>query len=301
MEKIKENISRIAAEKNALIIAHNYQPGEIQEIAHLCGDSLELSRKAASNDADIIVFCGVHFMAESASILSPQKKVLLPDIEAGCPMADMITAEDVIQLKKDYPDAAVVTYINSSAEVKAESDVICTSSNAVRIVQRVESDRIIFLPDKNLGNFVSKHTDKEIILWKGFCPTHERFSAVDLEKVKADNPGALVVVHPECRPEVVDMADEVLSTGEMVDFVQKTDAKSIIIGTEKDMIHRLKMVAGHINYIPASKDFVCPNMKKITLSKLYDTLLNEIPVITVPQEIARRAGMALQRMLELSY
>jgi len=296
----KEEIKKLASEKNAIILAHNYQPGEIQDMAHVTGDSLELARIAADNEADIIVFCGVHFMAESAAILSPDKKVLLPEPSAGCPMADMAEPDDLLEMKRSYPNAKVVTYINSTAAVKAISDVICTSSNAVKIVQKIDADQIIFVPDKNLGRYVQKFADKEIIPWKGFCPTHENFTEEDLMAVKEKHPDALVIVLPECRPGVIDIADEVFSTGHMVKFVQETDAKKIIVGTESDMIHKLRSVAPDREYIPASDSFICPNMKKITLEKLYNSLLNEETVITVNNDITANAKLALERMLELS-
>lgn len=298
---ITQEIKRLARDKNAIILAHNYQIDEIQDIADFSGDSLELSQIAATNDAAMIVFCGVHFMAESASILSPHKKVIIPDPTAGCPMADMVEEEDVIALKKQHPGAVVVTYINSTAAVKARSDVICTSSNALKIVERVDADEIIFLPDRNLGSYVQRFTKKKIILWKGFCPTHEKFTPEELRAVREKNPGAVVVVHPECRPEVIDLADEVLSTGQMVKFVQKTDKKKVIVGTEIGMIHKLMSVAPHIYYIPASASFICPNMKKINLPLLLRALQNEETVVTVAQDMRDRAKRALDRMLELSY
>ena len=293
-------IRKLAEEKKAIILAHNYQPEEIQRVAHVSGDSLELSRIAAANEAEMIVFCGVHFMAESASILAPDKKVILPEPKAGCPMAEMAETEDLERMKEEHPDALVITYINSTASVKALSDIICTSSNAKDIVQRAERDKILFVPDRNLGSYVQNFTDKEIVLWKGFCPTHENLTTEDLKKVKEAHPDALVMVHPECQPAVVAEADEVFSTGEMVRFVQRTDAQKIIVGTEEDMIHKLRSVAPHIQYIKASDHFICPNMKKITLEKLYNALLNEETVITVNNSIREKAQMALTRMLELS-
>ncbi len=299
MDIVKE-IRGLAGKKNAIILAHNYQRPEVQDIAHHTGDSLELARIAASNDAEIIVFCGVHFMAESAAMLSPEKKVLLPDPGAGCPMADMAEPGDLESMKREHPGAAVVTYINSSADVKALSDICCTSANAVKIVQRVEAREIIFVPDKNLGHYVSRFTEKKIIPWKGFCPTHERFTAEDLMAVRGKYPGVPVIVHPECRPGVVDLADEVLSTGGMVKFAEKTKAMRIIVGTEIGMIHKLRSVAPHIEFIPASGSFICPNMKKITLEKLRDSLAEEKPVITVPEKTAKSAVRCLEKMLEFS-
>ncbi|MFC1670459.1 quinolinate synthase NadA [Spirochaetota bacterium] len=298
---IKKEIKELAKKKNAIILAHNYQPGEIQDIADVTGDSLDLARKAADNDADIIVFCGVHFMAESAAILSPQKKVLLPEPKAGCPMADMVAAEDLEDFKISYPNAKVVTYINSTAEVKALSDVICTSTNAKTIVDRIDAEQIIFTPDRNLGHYIQRFTDKEIILWQGFCPTHENFFKEDLVEIKKKHPDAVVMVHPECQPSVIDMADEVLSTGNMVKFVMETDAKKVIVGTEIGMIHKLKLANDKIEYIPASDSFICPNMKKITMEKLYQSILNEKTHITVNKDISIKAKKALDKMLELSY
>lgn len=298
---IIQEIKKLAKDKNAIILAHNYQIDQIQDIADFSGDSLELSQLASKNDASMIVFCGVHFMAESAYILSPHKKVIIPDPKAGCPMADMVEPEDVIALKEKHPDAKVVTYINSTAAVKAHSDVICTSSNALKIVERVDSDRIIFLPDKNLGSYVRRFTKKEIILWEGFCPTHEKFTRKELAVMRERHPDAAVIVHPECRPEVIDMADEVLSTGQMVSYVRQTDKKKIIVGTEIGMIHKLKKVAPNIEYIPASSSFVCPNMKKITLPVLLESLRREQTEVFVAADVRDKAKKALERMLELSY
>ncbi|HON78512.1 MAG TPA: quinolinate synthase NadA [Spirochaetota bacterium] len=299
--KLEDEIKALASDKNAVILAHNYQPDEIQDIADYTGDSLELARIAAGTKADIIVFCGVHFMAESAVLLSPEKKVLLPDESAGCPMADMATDADVAKMRKQYPEAAVVTYINSTAAVKALSDVCCTSSNAVKIVQRINADTILFFPDKNLGSYVQRFTEKKIIPWKGFCPTHERFTPEELKRIKSDHPDAVVMVHPECRPEIIDLADEVQSTGGMVTFVKNTSHKKIIVGTEMGMIHRLKAEAPEKECILASPGFICSNMKKITLEKLRDSLANEIPVISVKPDVAVKAKGCLQKMLELSY
>jgi quinolinate synthase len=293
-------IKELARKKKALILAHNYQRDEVQDIADHTGDSLELARVAAKNDADMIVFCGVYFMAESASILSPEKKVIIPDPEAGCPMADMVRPEDVMELRARHPDARVVTYINSSAAVKACSDVVCTSSNARTIVERIDADTIIFLPDKNLASYVQRFTKKTIIPGKGFCPTHERFTPEDLVAVKRMHPDALVMVHPECRPEVVDMADEVLSTGQMVEFAVRTDVKKIIVGTETGLIHKLRSVAPGVEFIPAAGSFICTNMKKINLDVLHTSLIEERFVVTVDPAVREKAGRALGRMLELS-
>ncbi|HEY1406987.1 MAG TPA: quinolinate synthase NadA [Spirochaetota bacterium] len=297
---LQDNIRKIASQKNALILAHNYQNPEIQDIADFVGDSLELSRLAANNDAEIIIFCGVHFMAESAHLLSPQKKVILPEISAGCPMAEMADPDALRAKKALFPTARVVTYINSTAAIKAESDVICTSSNAIDIVNRIDGDEILFVPDKNLGSWVSRHSSKKIHLWNGFCPVHAQVTAAEVVKVREKHPQSLLMVHPECDPEVVALADEVLSTGGMVRFVASTKATSIIVGTEIGMIHKLSKVAPHIEFIPASSNFVCPNMKKTTLEKVYAALMSESPIITVDERIADRARAALSKMLELS-
>lgn len=298
---LHSEIRKLAKEKNAVILAHNYVLPEVQDVADYTGDSLELARIAAKNSAEIIVFAGVHFMAESASMLSPTKKVLLPALNAGCPMADMAEAADVVEMKKKYPNAKVVTYINSTAAVKAVSDVCCTSSNARRIVERIDGDQILFLPDKNLASYVQRFTTKEIIPWNGFCPIHAQFSAVKLAEIKAMYPGAKVMVHPECPPDVVDLADEVLSTGEMVKFVETFTEKQLIVATELGMIHRLKKANPNIEYIAASPDFICPNMKKNNLETIYTVLRDESNIITVPPEIAEKAVAALELMLKLSY
>ncbi|HQO03460.1 MAG TPA: quinolinate synthase NadA [Spirochaetota bacterium] len=300
MELIQE-IKYLREKKNAVLLAHNYQPDEIQDIADYTGDSLELARIAAGTNADIIVFCGVHFMAESAVLLSPDKKVLLPDTTAGCPMADMATEKDVAAMRNQYPGAAVVTYINSSATVKALSDVCCTSANAVKIVQRIEADTILFFPDRNLGSYVQRFTGKKVIPWKGYCPTHERFTVEELNIVKSEHPDAVVMVHPECRPEIIDCADEVQSTGGMVNFAKTTRNKKIIIGTEMGMLHRLKAEAPDKEFILASPGFICGDMKKITLEKIRNSLADEMSIITVDPDVADRAKGCLQKMLELSY
>ncbi len=297
---LASEIRELARRKRALILAHNYQRGEVQAVADYTGDSLELSRIAADTDAAMIVFCGVHFMAESAAVLSPGKTVILPDVTAGCPMADMAAPEDLVRMRRKHPGAAVVTYINSSASVKALSDVCCTSANAATIVQRVAADKVIFVPDRNLGSYVQRFTRKEIVLWDGCCPIHDRFTAEELIEVKSKHPDALSMVHPECRPEVVDLADKVFSTGGMVKFVQGTAHRKIIVGTEKEMICKLRSVCPDKQYIPASESFYCPDMKKITLEKVYESLLNEAPVVRVPGDVARGAAACLERMMELS-
>jgi len=298
--KTVERILSLKHKKNAIILAHNYQPGEIQDIADFVGDSLDLSQQAAETQADIIVFCGVHFMAETASILCPDKKILLPDANAGCPMANMITAESLREKKKEYPNAIVICYVNSSADVKAESDVCCTSANAINVVQKLaDSRKIIFVPDQYLGHYVSTKTNKNLILWPGFCPTHMRIQPQGIAKLKQNYPEAKVIIHPECRPEVIALADEVLSTSGMIKFAQKTQVRDIVVGTEIGIIYRLKKENPGKRFIPASKQAVCPNMKRITLEKVIGALEELSPEIVVPREISLKARAAVDKMLEI--
>ncbi|MFA5252617.1 MAG: quinolinate synthase NadA [Phycisphaerae bacterium] len=299
-EKLLEKIKRLKAERKAVILAHNYQPAEIQDAADFCGDSLGLSIKAAKTDAHVIVFCGVKFMAETAAILSPGKTVLLPDKFAGCPMADMITAEQVIELKQEYPDAAVVCYVNSSAEVKAESDYCCTSSNAVEVVNSIPPDKqVIFVPDQHLGRFVAERTGRNLVLWPGYCTTHIFITEEDIKSAKAKYPDAIVMAHPECSEAVKDLADELLSTGQMLEFVRKSPAKCFIVATETGMIHALKKQNAGAEFIAASDRAICPNMKKITLEKVAWSLEDMQYKITVPEEIRIKAKRALDRMVEI--
>jgi quinolinate synthase len=295
---IIEKINNLKKKKNAVILAHNYQSAEVQDIADFTGDSLELSRKAAATSADVIVFCGVLFMAETASILSPQKTVLLPDKTAGCPMADMITAKQLGELKQKYPDAVVVTYVNSSAEVKAISDYCCTSSNAVDIVNSIDAKKkIIFVPDKNLGQVVSERTGRDMVLWPGYCPTHIFATADDVKKIQAAHPDAVTLAHPECPKPVRDCADELLSTGQLLKYVRASDKKEFIIATEIGIIYTLKKQNPDKTFYPASEKFVCPNMKKITLEKVLFSLEDNKFIIKVPQDIAQKAKSALDRMV----
>ncbi|HBQ29104.1 MAG TPA: quinolinate synthase, partial [Desulfotomaculum sp.] len=282
--KLKEKISQLKEQKKAIILAHNYQLGEVQDAADFVGDSLELSQKAAQTKAEVIVFCGVHFMAETASILCPDKLVLLPDLNAGCPMADMITAEKLRQKKKEHPKAAVVCYINSSAAVKAEVDVCCTSANAVKIVESIKAEEILFVPDQYLGQYVAAKTGKKMIFWPGYCPTHARILPNHIEKLKQDYPLAKVVVHPECRPEVIVLADEVLSTGGLCRYAQTSQAKEIIVGTEIGIIHRLRKENPDKRFIPVSEQAVCPNMKLITLEKIIYSLEEMVFEVKVSPE-----------------
>ena len=300
MDDLKDEIKRLKKERNAVILADNYQRDEIQEIADICGDSLGLSRQAATTDADVIVFCGVRFMAESAAILSPQKVVLLPVEEAGCPMADMIDLPRLRALKAKHPDAVVVTYVNSSAEIKAESDVCCTSANAVNVANSIDAGKIIFTPDQNLALYVARFTDKEIIPYDGFCPTHYLIDAGAIRRAKQEHPSAKVVVHPECLPEVIDMADHVCSTSGMYKYAKASEADEFIIGTEMGILYRLrKENPGKKFYLP-SKYILCPNMKMTTLDWLAQSLRYMRYKIEVPEEVGRRARKALDRMLEVA-
>jgi quinolinate synthase len=290
----------LAREKNATILAHNYQLGEIQEAADFVGDSLELSIKAAKTGADAIVFCGVHFMAENAKLLSPSKLVLMPDPLAGCPMADMASADALRGLKSEHPGARVVTYVNSTAEVKALSDACCTSANAIKIVDAMDAGEVIFVPDKSLGDWVARHTRKRVILWDGFCPTHHRLLAADLLREKQLHPSAKVAVHPECTQSVRELADAVLSTSGILRYCRDTDCEEFIIGTEIGMKYRLeKENPGKRFYFPTQL-LLCPNMKKTTLEKLVWSLEEMQYEITIPKEIARDASRAIERMLELT-
>ncbi len=293
-----EQILDLKQRRNAVLLVHNYQRPEIQDIADFVGDSLELSQKAALTGADVIVFCGVHFMAETAAILCPERAVLLPDAHAGCPMANMITAERLRQKKQELPGATVVCYVNSSAVVKAESDICCTSANAARVVERIEGDEVLFVPDQYLGHYVSTLTDKTLHLWPGYCPTHVRIRPEDIQRRRQEHPGARVVVHPECRPQVIELADAVLSTSGICRFTRETDAREVIIGTESGIIHRLQKENPGKTFIPASSRAVCPNMKKITLEKVLRALRDMAPQITVPEPIRLRAKRAVDLMLE---
>jgi quinolinate synthase len=297
---LTDKILDLKARRNAVILAHNYQPGEIQDIADFTGDSLGLSIEASKTNADVIVFCGVLFMAETAAILSPQKTVLLPDIHAGCPMADMITAADLQSLKSQYPEALVVCYVNSPAEVKALSDYCCTSSNAVKLVNKLPQDKkILFVPDQHLGKFVQEQTGRDMILWPGFCPTHMRILPDDIEASRRKHPEAMVLAHPECGPEVRAVADALLSTGQMLSFAGKSDKKEFIIATEHGIVHSLKKRYPDKQFYPASNKAVCPNMKKITLEKVLWSLQDMQYVITVQPDVRDRACRALDRMLDV--
>jgi len=294
---IHDEIFRLKEDRHAIILAHNYQPAEVQDIADLTGDSLELSRAAATMDGDIIVFCGVDFMAETAAIISPEKTVLLPAPEACCPMADMITADELKLLKSRHPEAAVVCYVNTTAEVKAESDICCTSSTAVKVVNSLKENKIIFVPDRNLGLYTQRFTKKEILPWEGFCSVHDQITPDDVRKAHDLHPGAIILVHPECRPEVIDLADHVASTSGIIRQVCNSSEKEFIIGTEVGILHRLIRECPTKQCYPLSPAAICRNMKKTDLNKIRNALISLQPRITVPEEIAHRARCAIERML----
>ncbi|ADI73908.1 quinolinate synthetase complex, A subunit [Methanohalobium evestigatum Z-7303] len=298
-QSITDNINKLKNEKNAVILAHNYQRDEIQDIADFVGDSLGLSREAVKQDADIIVFCGVDFMAESAAILSPEKTVIMPEIDAGCPMAAMVTPKSLREKREEYPDAAVVCYVNTSAAVKAECDICCTSANAVNVINSLDEDTIIFVPDKNLANFVASQTDKTIIPWEGYCPTHHQILAGDVLLMKEQHPNAEFLAHPECRKDVLEIADKILSTTGMVNYVQQSDSKEFIIGTENGILHRLDKENPDKTFYHASQYAICPNMKMITLDSVQKSLEKMEYKIEVPEDIRKKAKRALDKMLEV--
>ena len=301
-ENLKKKISQLKKEKRAVVIVHNYQRDEIQDIADISGDSLALSQAAVRADAEIIVFCGVDFMAESASILNPDKIVLLPVKEAGCPMADMVTPERLKEKKREHPDAAVVCYVNSSAAIKAESDICCTSSNAIEIVKSLENHKeIIFIPDKNLGRYIQKNVpDKKIILWEGFCPTHIRVSKEEVLKAKEAHPEAEVLTHPECNPDIWSVSDHICSTGGMFKYVKNSKSKSFIIVTEVGMLYGLKKANPEKDFYTPSERLVCPTMKLTTLGWVVHSLEAMEHQIKITGEVRGKAYKALERMLKVS-
>jgi quinolinate synthase len=296
---LQEEIRQMKAERNAILLVHNYQPPEIQDIADLTGDSLELSRAAATMTGDVIVFCGVDFMAETAAILSPEKTVLLPAEDACCPMAQMISAVELRLAKGRHPDAAVVCYVNTTAEVKAESDICCTSSNAVKVVNAVRQDEVLFVPDRNLGRYAQRFTRKTILPWEGFCIVHDRITPAQVAQARIAHPDAVLLVHPECRPEVIDLADHVASTSGIIKEVCISEKREFIIGTEVGILHRLKKECPGKQCWPLAEEAVCRNMKKTDLTAVRDSLKTLRPRITVPRDVAVRARGAIERMLAL--
>lgn len=298
-EHMVNRIAQLKKERNAVILAHNYQIGEVQDIADFIGDSLELSQKAARLEEDVIVFCGVHFMAETAAILASDKTVLIPDINAGCPMADMITARELREWKANYPGRKVVCYVNTTAEVKAECDICCTSANAVKVVESLQEDEVLFAPDKNLAAYVARCTEKKIIPWDGYCYVHNNIMAKDVREKRALYPQAEVWVHPECRPEVIDLTDKVFSTGKMIKEARKTNKEEIIIGTESGIVFRLKKENPQKKFYPVRDLALCYNMKKIDLRKVLISLEDFVYKVEVPLEISLKASGAIEKMVNL--
>ncbi len=294
-------IQKLKQERGAVILAHNYQVGDVQDVADLVGDSLELARWAASGSAPVILFCGVHFMAETAKILNPTRRVIVPDLNAGCPMADMITPEEVDRLRAENPGAVVVTYVNSPAAVKAKSDICCTSANAVKVVNSISKDvPIIFIPDQFLGDFVQRQTGRDLILFRGFCPTHMRIMAKDIHQAKKEHPDALVLAHPECQPDVAMIADVVTSTSKMATEVRNYPGETVIVGTETGMIHRLQKENPGKTFVAACATCDCANMKVNSLEKILWALEDMSPEIEIPEEVRIPARQALQRMLDIA-
>lgn len=301
LEQLKEKIAKLKEELGAVIVAHNYQRPEVQDIADFVGDSLELSRQCTMVDARTIVFCGVHFMAEIAAILNPDRTVLLSEGSAGCPMADMISADVLRDWKQKYPGASVVCYVNSSAETKAESYICCTSANGVEIVNSVPSDDVLFVPDQNLGHYISTQTKKHMILFPGFCIVHHRIKLEQVNLAKKLHPEAKVIVHPECRPEVIAVADAALSTSQMLRYVKASPYNSFLIGTEEGLLHRLRQENPGKSFYLISNSQICVNMKKTTLETVAQTMELRQNRVTVPEAIRVKAKLAVDRMLAVSY
>ncbi len=297
---MQATIKKLLRDKNAVLLAHNYQPPEIQDVADLCGDSLELSIKAAQTDADIIVFCGVHFMAETASILSPHKTVLLPRLDAGCLMADMIEPEALQAMRDKLPPMPVVTYVNSTAAVKALSTICCTSANVVDVVNSLDETEMLLAPDRNLAMYAASQTNKKIHVWDGYCPTHEWLKPADVAKAKAEHPDAVFMAHPECRPEILEIADVIRSTSGMLRYAREAEARAFIVGTEIGLLYPLQQQNPEKEFYPASTKMTCKNMKKISLEDIIRSLENMEGEVKVPADIRRKAIQAVQRMVDLS-
>ena len=298
--ELQNKIRKLLKKRNAILLVHNYQRPEIQDIADLTGDSLGLSLEAAETEAEVIVFCGVHFMAETASVLCPDKLVLLPVLSAGCPMADMISAPSLIRKKRELPGIPVVTYVNSSAAVKAETDICCTSANAIKVVNSLaDSDTVFMDPDRNLARYTQRFTGKRVLYWEGFCPYHDMLTPEQVKRVKREYPQALFVAHPECRLEVIDLADEVKSTSGMLDFAKNAQTSEFIIGTETGIIHTLRKQNPDKIFIPADDTMVCTDMKKTELVDIVRTLTTLSPVIKVEEDIRVKAYGAVKRMIEV--
>ncbi len=298
--KMREKIKSLLKKRKAIMLAHNYQPPEIQDLADLCGDSLELSIKASMTDAEVILFCGVTFMAETASVLSPEKTVLLPCKDAGCPMADMVTPAQLQAKLAGLPPMPVVTYVNSSASVKAMSTICCTSANAVEVVNSLDEEEILMVPDRNLAQYTALKTNKKIHLWDGYCPFHDSLTPEDVQKVKNMHPDALFMAHPECKPEVLKLADAVASTSGMLKYAAESDSLSFIVGTEIGMLYPLKKANPGKEFYPASKHMLCGDMKKISLNDIVKSLETMEGEVKVPEDIRLPALKAVQRMIDLS-
>ncbi len=298
-DSMQEQIRQLAKEKNAIILAHNYQPADIQEVADLCGDSLEMSIKAAGTDADIIICCGVHFMAETAYILSPDKTVILPNPDAGCPMADMVTPEALVARKKELGNIPVITYVNSSAAVKAVSDICCTSANVVKIVNAMDADEVLMTPDKNLAKYAAANTDKTVHLWDGCCPFHNTLEVDDVMAAKETHPDALFVAHPECPPQILELADSIQSTSGMIRFAGESSARKFILGTEIGLLHPISKAHPDKEFFAASQKMLCQDMKKISLSDILNSLKTLSGEIKVPEEIRVKALGAVQKMVDM--
>ena len=296
----RKMIEELKRSLNAVLVAHNYQRPEVQDVADITGDSLELARKCTEVDAEVIVFAGVHFMAESAYILNPQRTVLLTERDAGCPMADMITAEALLEWKERYPAAAVVSYVNSSAAVKALSDACCTSANGLQVVESMPQDEILFVPDWNLGHYISTMTAKRVILYPGFCPPHQRLIPRHVDLAREQHPDGVVLVHPECSPEVIERADAALSTSQMIRYAGESEAQTFLIGTEVGHLHPLRKANPGKAFYPISQGLVCPNMKKTTLESVVRTMEQRRNAVTVPEDIRVKAKLALDRMLDVT-
>jgi len=301
IKRLQKRIRELLKERNAILLAHNYQRPEVQDVADLCGDSLELSMKASKTDADVIIFCGVHFMAETASILCPNKKVILPVRDAGCAMADMINAKQLIEKKRQFPSATVVSYVNTTAEVKAESDLCCTSANVLKVVNSIDPSKPIFMtPDRNLARYAKEYSKREnIFWWDGYCPVHDNLTLAQVQKVKAQHPDALFIAHPECRIEVLRIADAIKSTSGMIKYAKEVQHKKFIIATEVGILHPLKKACPDKEFIPADPDMICPDMKKTGLEEIISALEKLEPEVKVSDEIRKKAISAVERMLAL--
>jgi quinolinate synthase len=297
---MQEKIRKLLKQRNAIMLAHNYQPPEIQDLADLCGDSLELSIRASNTEADVILFCGVHFMAETASILCPDKTVLLPKKNAGCPMADMITADALKEKLQQLPAMPVVTYVNSPAAVKALSTICCTSANAVQVVESLESENILMAPDRNLAQYTASKTDKNIHIWNGFCPIHDRLTPEDVMKAKSEHPDAVFIAHPECRLDVLALADQVVSTSGMIRYASESSHSTFIIGTEVGLLYPLQKANPDKVFLPASNTMLCEDMKKIRLQDILNSLETMEGEVKVPEDIQKPALLAVERMIALS-